>query len=150
MTFSVMIVDSKAATRSRIASFLRKMPDAQIVAQAACPREAAEKFHPARPPDLVVMGPGLQMMAQKAVITTARRVAWVKLCLMRGDPDGGPRSWDGGIGVELAADAVLGLPDEGCEMGGMGKNGHDLAQRLRRLLASQRGGAKRRKQTDVY
>lgn len=134
MAYNVMVVDDAAMMRLYISSFLRSLPDFELVAQAANGKEALEKLPSLRNLDLILLDIEMPVMDGLEFLRHAKLKTRAKICMLSSvTVAGSPLA---AKARELGADGVVSKPSGTVSHDLEEKTGDELSRVMRALCAA--------------
>ncbi|WP_323785420.1 response regulator [Thalassovita sp.] len=134
MSYKVMIVDDAAMMRLYISSFLKSLPEFNMVAQAANGQEALDKLSDYPDLDLILLDIEMPVMDGLEFLRHAKLKTRAKICMLSSvTVQGSPHA---AKARELGADGVVAKPSGTVSHDLEEKTGDELRDTMRRLVAA--------------
>ncbi|CUH68509.1 Chemotaxis response regulator protein-glutamate methylesterase [Thalassovita gelatinovora] len=134
MSYKVMIVDDAAMMRLYISSFLKSLPEFNMVAQAANGQEALDKLLDYPDLDLILLDIEMPVMDGLEFLRHAKLKTRAKICMLSSvTVQGSPHA---AKARELGADGVVAKPSGTVSHDLEEKTGDELRDTMRRLVAA--------------
>ena len=139
MAYKVMVVDDAAMMRLYISSFLKSLPDFEIVAQAANGQEALDKLAVTPGVELILLDIEMPVMDGMEFLRHAKLKTRAKICMLSSvTVQGSPLA---AKARELGADGVVSKPSGTVSHDLEEKTGDELARVMRAIMAPAMAGA---------
>ena len=139
MAYKVMVVDDAAMMRLYITSFLKSLPDFEIVAQAANGQEALDKLAVTPGVELILLDIEMPVMDGMEFLRHAKLKTRAKICMLSSVTEqGSPLA---AKARELGADGVVSKPSGTVSHDLEEKTGDELARVMRAIMAPAMAGA---------
>ena len=134
MSYKVMIVDDAAMMRLYISSFLKSLPEFNMVAQAANGQEALDKLSDYPDLDLILLDIEMPVMDGLEFLRHVKLKTRAKICMLSSvTVQGSPHA---AKARELGADGVVAKPSGTVSHDLEEKTGDELRDTMRRLVAA--------------
>ena len=134
MPYKVMVVDDAAMMRLYISSFLKSLPDFEIVAQAANGQEALDKLAVTPGVELILLDIEMPVMDGMEFLRHAKLKTRAKICMLSSvTVQGSPLA---AKARELGADGVVSKPSGTVSHDLEEKTGDELARVMRAVMAA--------------
>ena len=134
MAYKVMVVDDAAMMRLYITSFLKSLPDFEIVAQAANGQEALDKLAVTPGVELILLDIEMPVMDGMEFLRHAKLKTRAKICMLSSvTVQGSPLA---AKARELGADGVVSKPSGTVSHDLEEKTGDELARVMRAVMAA--------------
>ena len=134
MPHKVMVVDDAAMMRLYISSFLKSLPDFEIVAQAANGQEALDKLAVTPGVELILLDIEMPVMDGMEFLRHAKLKTRAKICMLSSvTVQGSPLA---AKARELGADGVVSKPSGTVSHDLEEKTGDELARVMRAVMAA--------------
>jgi len=134
MTHKVMIVDDAAMMRLYISSFIKTLPDFEVIAQAANGREALDRLSETPGVELILLDIEMPVMDGLEFLRHAKLKTKAKICMLSSVVIAG--SPGAAKARELGADGIVAKPSGTVSHDLEEKSGDELARMMRTLVAA--------------